>query len=77
MATTRLRNGDALSASSYRRTAALKPNALDAQFAAALNALGDGHVYCVPSFAVPEHNVTTIGLGDAFVGGFVSALIEG
>lgn len=77
MATTRLRNGDALSASSYRRTASLEPNAPDAWFAARLNALGGGHVHCVPSFAVPEHNVTTIGLGDAFVGGFIPALIEG
>ncbi len=45
-------------------------------FAQAIEALLPGQVCCVPSYHLSTRTPTTIGLGDAFVGGFISALVE-
>ena len=46
------------------------------KFAASISKLVGDKVYCLPSFQVKEENVTHVGLGDSFVGGFLSALVE-
>jgi ADP-dependent phosphofructokinase/glucokinase len=45
-----------------------------ASFAAALRARMGGTVHCVPGFALDVEHPTTIGLGDTFVGGFLTVL---
>jgi sugar/nucleoside kinase (ribokinase family) len=45
-------------------------------FVAGLRQLIGEKVYCLPSFQVKEINVTNVGLGDSFVGGFLSGLVE-
>jgi ADP-dependent phosphofructokinase/glucokinase len=42
-------------------------------FAAALHERMGDKVRCVPGFALDVENPTTVGLGDAFVGGFLAA----
>jgi sugar/nucleoside kinase (ribokinase family) len=37
--------------------------------------ISKGLVCCGPSFTVTEKNVTTVGLGDTFVGGFLPVLV--
>ncbi|MCG8480223.1 MAG: ADP-dependent glucokinase/phosphofructokinase [Spirochaetales bacterium] len=76
MATARLRKGDRFSSDDYRETGRLAPNERSASFSSALAVLGGDNVCCVPSFSVDETDITTIGLGDAFVGGFIPALID-
>ena len=76
MATTRLRMGDDFSLSDYRMTQSFSVDPRSAAFAAKLNALGNGKVCCLPSIAVDATHVTTIGLGDAFVGGFLPTFIQ-
>lgn len=74
MATARFRHGDALTAKHYEAIRALPRNAEGDAFAHALNrALGDS-VCCVPVADVDQSTGTTIGLGDAFVGGFLATL---
>lgn len=75
MATTRFRHGDDFTPEDYRHTENLAPNAAGARFSAALEQLLDGRVSCVPVALVEQSNATTIGLGDAFVGGFLPALL--
>ena len=74
MATTRLRYGDDFDAARCEETAALPHDEDGAAFADGLK--GGRDIACVPSFSVPKGNFTTIGLGDAFVGGFLPASIE-
>lgn len=76
MATTRFCHGDAFTAEQYNATAALPPNPQGASFTAAIHELLGDQVYCVPVPLVAQANGTTIGLGDAFVGGFLPALLE-
>jgi ADP-dependent phosphofructokinase/glucokinase len=76
MATARFRFGDALSAEKYRLAAALPEDPQGASFRAGIEALGNGRICCEPSLAAPETGVTTVGLGDAFVGGFIPTLVE-
>jgi ADP-dependent phosphofructokinase/glucokinase len=76
MATTRFRFGDGFTLADYRETELLPDEAVGAEFAAALNRLGGSRVFCLPSLRVGESTVTTIGLGDAFVGGFLPSLAE-
>jgi len=74
MATTRLRLGDEFSAADYQRTSALPADGPGARFATAIRALAGDRVCCVPSLRVADGRVTTVGLGDAFVGGFLPLL---
>lgn len=76
MATTRFCYGDDFTAEDYRRVDALSPEEEGAAFSAALNELMGTNGFCVPVPGVDQYrrDATTIGLGDAFVGGFLSAL---
>jgi len=76
MATTRFRYGDDFTESHYRQTEALPPNEAGAHFAREIEALLGNRVCCIPVAHVEQANATTIGLGDAFVGGFLPALLE-
>lgn len=76
MATTRFRCGDDFTPADYFETEGLPAQAEGAQFAAALRTLAGEMVCCIPVAQVEKTNVTTIGLGDAFVGGFLPALVE-
>lgn len=75
MATTRFRFGDDFSVENYEETENLYEEEEGAVFASELKALLGDKVCCIPSVKVEEKKVTTIGLGDAFVGGFLPALI--
>lgn len=77
MAGTRFRFGDEFTPENYRET---EKNALqkDGQkFSAEMNRLLGNTVCCLACIQAEETKATTVGLGDAFVGGFLPALIEG
>ncbi len=76
MATTRFRYGDAFSVENYKEIECLPPNKAGAYFAGALEKLLPHQTCCVPVAHVEQSNATTVGLGDAFVGGFLPALLE-
>jgi ADP-dependent phosphofructokinase/glucokinase len=76
MATTRFRLGDDFTKEDYRDTGLLAPEEPGERFSREIKASLGNRVCCVPSFQVPEEDATTIGLGDAFVGGFLPALIK-
>lgn len=76
MATTRYCYGDEFSEKEYRETEALPPNPQGAQACAAMEKLLPGRLCCVPVALVSPARATTIGLGDAFVGGFLPPLSE-
>lgn len=76
MATTRFCFGDDFSAQEYWETAALPPNPEGARTCEALNASLADRICCVPVAQVNPVHATTIGLGDAFVGGFLPALAD-
>lgn len=75
MATTRFRYGDDFTVENYKEVEALPPNHEGALFAQALNKLLGHTICCLPVAHVDQSNATTIGLGDAFVGGFMPALL--
>jgi ADP-dependent phosphofructokinase/glucokinase len=75
MATTRFRYGDDFSVENYRAVDTLPPNPQGAAFCEGMQALLGPLVCCVPVAQVEQANATTIGLGDAFVGGFLPALL--
>ncbi len=75
MATTRFRYGDDFTVENYREVENLPPNPDGAQFVTAIGDMLGSKVCAVPVAQVDQSNGTTIGLGDAFVGGFVPALI--
>ena len=75
LATTRLRFGDGFTVEDYRNTCDLPGEPRGGAFVKRLCALLPG-VACVPAKRVLEKRVTTIGLGDAFVGGFLRALLQ-
>ncbi len=75
MATTRFRYGDNFTVENYKAVEQLPPNQEGAIFADAFQALLGGKACCVPVAQVEQPNATTIGLGDAFVGGFLPALL--
>lgn len=75
MATTRFRHGDDFTPEHYHQIEATAPNPQGAAFASAIEALLGEMVCCVPVAQVEQHNATTIGLGDAFVGGFLPLLV--
>lgn len=74
MATARFRHGDALTAKHCAAVEALPRNEEGEAFAHALNRLVGDSVRCVPVPDVDQSTGTTIGLGDAFVGGFLATL---
>jgi ADP-dependent phosphofructokinase/glucokinase len=76
LATTRFRFGDDFSPADYLETEGLPAQAEGAKFAVALSKLAGDMVCCIPVVQVKETKVTTVGLGDAFVGGFLPALVE-
>ncbi|MCB0163872.1 MAG: hypothetical protein KDI79_06595 [Anaerolineae bacterium] len=75
MATTRFRFGDDFTVENYKTVERLSPTNEGAIFAEAINKLLDDKIYCVPVAQVEQSNATTVGLGDAFVGGFLPALL--
>ena len=76
MATSRFRYGDSFTFSEYKETGSLCPEEEGRIFADELEKnMGNG-ICCIPSFKVDEKDVTTIGLGDAFVGGFLAAMVQ-
>ena len=75
MATTRFRHGDGFTIAHYREIENRTPSEENAAFAEAINAMG-GDIFCVPVAQVEQAKATTIGLGDAFVGGFLPALLS-
>ena len=75
MATTRFRYGDNFTVENYKEIEGLAPNPAGARFADAIQALRSEKVCWVPVAQVEQANATTIGLGDAFVGGFLPALL--
>lgn len=76
MATTRFRYGDDFTVENYKKIERLPPNKEGATFADALNKLLGNKICCVPVAHVEQSNATTVGLGDAFVGGFLPALLR-
>ena len=74
MAATRLRFGDNFGPADYLETEGLPAETRGTEFAAALSRRAGDSVCCLPSVQVTESKVTTVGLGDAFVGGFLPAL---
>lgn len=74
MATTRFCYGDDFTVENYNQVANLAPYTEGAAFADALNQLLGDKICCVPVAQVEPSNATTVGLGDAFVGGFLPAL---
>ena len=76
LATTRFRFGDDFTLADHGEIEKRAPLAENARFAAAINATSGDNMHCVPVAAVEQTNATTIGLGDAFVGGFLPALLS-
>jgi ADP-dependent phosphofructokinase/glucokinase len=76
MGTTRFCRGDDFTAEDYGEIARLPPNREGEEVAKELKKrLGD-RICCVPVAHVEEPNGTTVGLGDAFVGGFLPELLS-
>ena len=75
LATTRFCYGDDFTLDNYREIESLRPSAENAAFAETIQAMSGGEIACVPVADVQPPKATTIGLGDAFVGGFLSALL--
>lgn len=76
MGTTRFCYGDEFTAEDYKHIERLPPNPDGVAFANELKKrLGD-RICCVPVAHVESPNGTTVGLGDAFVGGFLPALLS-
>jgi len=76
LATTRFRCGDDFSLADYREIERRAPSDDNAEFANVINSAAGGNLCCVPVAEVEQANATTIGLGDAFVGGFLPALLS-
>ena len=76
MATTRFRYGDDFTLENYREIESAAPSDNNAAFAQAVNAARGDTFACAPVAEVEQANATTIGLGDAFVGGFLPALVH-
>lgn len=75
LATTRFRYGDDFTRADYDEIASRQPDQAGAEFARVFNDVAGDGAFCVPVADVEQENGTTIGLGDAFVGGFLPALI--
>ena len=75
LATTRLVHGDYYGSDEVKEIMSRPADPNGKQFTEAMDKLANG-IVTLPSFLVTEKNVTTIGLGDAFVGGFLAKLSE-
>ena len=75
LATTRLVHGDYYGSNEVKEIMARPADPNGRQFSEIMDKLDNG-IIALPSFLVTEKNVTTIGLGDAFVGGFLAKLSE-
>lgn len=76
MATTRFRFGDNFGEKQYNDTYSLMDEEEGEVFSASFTNLAKGVGLSIPSVKVAETRVTTIGLGDAFVGGFLPPLLD-
>lgn len=76
MATTRFCYGDDFTAEHYQEVEALPPRKESEVFMGGLEKLLDREVCCVPVAQIDLVNPTTVGLGDAFVGGFLALLSD-
>ena len=77
MAAARYLHGDAVTASEVEGMAAYPRRAQGEVLAGRLRAVLGADAVVVPAFSLTTQTATTIGLGDAFVGGFVAALATG
>jgi ADP-dependent phosphofructokinase/glucokinase len=73
MATTRFRYGDDFTENQFIQTKKLPVMGKGDLFSREIESK-NSKIVCIPSFEVTETDVTTIGLGDAFVGGIIPAL---
>ena len=76
MATTRFCCGDDFTVENYEDIERLPPHPEGLVFANELKKLLGDRICCVPVVNVEVPNATTVGLGDAFVGGFLPALLS-
>ncbi len=76
LATTRFRWGDGFTLEEYKKTASLPRQLEGERMAGELSSLLGSKVCCIAAYDVSEKGATTVGLGDAFVGGFLSKLSE-
>lgn len=76
MATTRFCYGDEFTLEHYKSVEDLLPQEESTVFAQALETLLGFEVCCVPVAQVDPPNPITIGLGDAFVGGFLASMSD-
>lgn len=76
MATTRFCFGDDFTVEHYKKIEALPPQKESGDFVQTLEKLLGYEVCCVPVAQVDLPSPTTIGLGDAFVGGFLARLSD-
>jgi ADP-dependent phosphofructokinase/glucokinase len=76
MVTTRYYCRDDLTVEDYKDIERFPPNPEDVVFANELKKLLDDRICCVPVVHVEGPNGTTVGLGDAFVGEFLPALLS-
>lgn len=74
VAGTRYAHGDALTRQHLEEAAGWPLQLEGSRFTEAIESLGGDDITCVASYRVPTATPTTIGLGDAFVGGMVAAL---
>ena len=74
MASTRYVHGDGFTEADHRAVAQAPPNPAGLAFATALEGLATTGLCCVPTLDLRPGHPTTIGLGDAFVGGFLATL---
>ncbi|GAA2003227.1 hypothetical protein JL107_02485 [Nakamurella flavida] len=77
MASTRFCHGDTFTPADHRRVGAGPPHPDGAAFACELNADGAGDLWCEPGLLLEVDHPHTVGLGDSFAGGMVSALVTG
>jgi ADP-dependent phosphofructokinase/glucokinase len=75
MATTRFCYGDDFTIEDYMEIESLSARDENVIFADAINKLPGNNIYCVPVAHVDQSNGTTVGLGDAFVAGFLPATL--
>jgi len=76
MATTRFCCGDDFTVENYKDIERLPPNPEGVVVANELKKLLGDRICCVPVVHIEGPNATTVGLGDAFVGGFLPALLS-
>ncbi|MCA9883101.1 MAG: hypothetical protein KC708_09030 [Anaerolineae bacterium] len=75
LATTRFCYGDDITREHYQKIENFAPNPMGAEFADKINGAVDAHFCCVPVAYIEQQIGTTVGLGDAFVGGFLPMLL--